>query len=91
MGRAGVVWGLWAGEQAGTARGWSVWTGGSGILCVCCFSFLTKRLVLASVCLIPWDLVEDIGWDWRGPWRSNFSKPAAWDAAGEPDVSGTHG
>lgn len=55
-----MVWGLWAGEQAGTARGWSVWTGGSGILCVCCFSFLTKRLVLASVCLIPWDLVEDI-------------------------------
>lgn len=39
VGRAGVVWGaVGAGEQAGTARGWSVWTGGSGILCVCCFS-----------------------------------------------------
>lgn len=37
-----------------------MWTGGSGISCVCCFSFLTKRLVWASVCLIPWDLVEDI-------------------------------
>lgn len=35
-----------AGEQAEQL---GVCTGGSGVLRVCCFSFLTKRLVLASV------------------------------------------
>lgn len=31
------------------------------VLAFCVYAaFLTKRLVLASVCLIPWDLVEDI-------------------------------
>jgi len=49
VGRAGETQGLWPGGQVGHTRGWSVWTGGSGILCVCCFSFLTKRLVLASL------------------------------------------
>lgn len=34
-----------AGEQGRALLG----TGCSGILCVCCFSFLTKRLVLASL------------------------------------------
>lgn len=58
MGRAGVVWGLWAGEQAGTARAGQC---GLVVLAFCVYAaFLTKRLVLASVCLIPWDLVEDI-------------------------------
>lgn len=57
VGRA-VMCGDRPGEQAGHARGCSVWTGGSGIWCVCCFSFLTKRLVLASLSH-SWDLVED--------------------------------
>lgn len=35
-----------------------MWTGCSGILRVCCFSFLTKRLVLASLSH-SWDLVGD--------------------------------
>lgn len=41
--------------------GWLVSMAGNvGILCVCCFSFLTKRLGLASVCLVPWDLAVTV-------------------------------
>lgn len=76
MGRAGVVWGLWAGEQAGTARGWSVWTGGSGILCVA--TFPSKGWFWHLFVSFPGIWWEDIklGLE-REPRKSNSSKPAA--------------
>lgn len=60
-----------AGEQAEQLR---VCTGGSGILRVCCFSFLTQRLALASV-RPPhsWDLVGDTR---SGLRRSKPPRPA---------------
>lgn len=50
-----------ASEQVELEAALRVCAGGSGILRVCCFSFLTKRLVLASVCLVP-----GIWWEMRG-------------------------